>query len=172
MPVFGSPTQYATRADLTNLGLLAGALSSVPTATQDAALLAASGLADAALQSRYILPLTRWGQDLVRCVCIIAAYDLLTSRGYGPQQGVDDNIRKRYLDQLDWLKEVGKGNDTPSYVIDSSANGSGGSVSSPSADGSIVTSTDGGLQMTTSSVRGWTDRGAPSAPVDNGTGSL
>jgi phage gp36-like protein len=172
MPVFGSPTPYAVRADLANLGLIGGVLSSISTTAQDAALLAASGVADASLQSRYIMPLTQWGQDLVRCVCIIAAYDLLTAKGYNPATGADENIRERYLDQLAWLKEVGKGNDTPSYIVDSSTNHAGAVNSSTAADGSVVTTTEGGLQMVTSSVRGWTDRGAPSPPVDNGTGSL
>jgi phage gp36-like protein len=170
MPVVAG-TQYATRADLANLGLIGAALSSVSPATQDAALLAASAIADSQLQGQFVLPITSWGQDLVRAVCIIAAYDLLTSRGYGPQQGVDDNIRKRFEDAMHWLDRVSKGEETPAYLIDSSISQSGQTMPPP-VDGSTVFSTSGGFQMQTSPTRGWTDRGAPAPPVDNGTRSL
>lgn len=180
MPVFGNPTQYAQPTDLANLGLIGGVLSSISTNVQNAALLAASGLADAKLQSRYILPLAQWGQDLVRAVCIIAAYDLLTSKGYNPATGADPNIRERYLDQLKWLDSVSRGEDTPSYVVDSSQGGSSGTTgSSPAPDGSIVTTSEGGLQMQTSNVRGFTRRGddQTQSPLagefwDSGTGNL
>lgn len=177
MPVFGSPTQYATQANLAQLGLISGVLASIPGTTQDAALLAASGIADSELQSRYILPLQQWGQDLVLAVCKIAAYDLLTSKGFNPAAGADSNIRQRYLDALEWLKLVGDGKNTPSYIIDSSTNGAGAATSSsvPTNDDSVVTTTEGGLQMVTSNVRGWTRRGGGGSGWDcgnNGTGSL
>lgn len=162
MPVIQG-TKYATSTDLASLGLIGGALSNVPTATQDAALIAASALADSYLQSRYDLPITRWGQDLARAVCQIAAYDLLTSRGFGMVQGPDANIRQRYLDALEWLQEVSQGKQTPAYVIDSSVNiGTGGTA----VDGSVVTTTQGGIQIVTQDVRGWTDRGSTAAPFD------
>lgn len=158
MPVYGSATQYAQPLDLANIGLAPGALQNVTTTVQNAALLMASGIADASLQSRYILPLTQWGNELVRAVAVIAAYDILTSRGYSPQSP-DDHIRERYLDALAWLKEVGNGNDTPSYVLDSSIGGTGATPPTP-ADGSVAVSTEGGLQLQTSNVRGWTSRGS------------
>lgn len=157
MPVYGGATQYAQPADLANIGLAPGALQNVTTPVQNAALLMASGIVDASLQSRYILPLTQWGNDLVRATAVIAAYDILTSRGYSPQSP-DDHIRERYLDALAWLKEVGNGNDTPSYVIDSSVNGSIPPTSTANDD-SVITTTEGGLQMVTTNVRGWTSRG-------------
>ena len=45
MPVVNG-TQYATRTDLANLGVVGAALANVPTATQDASLLAASAVID------------------------------------------------------------------------------------------------------------------------------
>lgn len=170
MPVI-SGTQYAQPSDLLNLGLIGSALSSVSGTVQNAALLAASGLADSKLQARYVLPLTQWGQDLVRAVCIIAAYDLLTSRGFGIQQGVDDNIRKRYLDALAWLQDIADEKTSLAYAIDSSTNHAGATTPAP-ADGSTVVSTSGAFQGQVDPPRGWTDRGATSPPIEDGTGPL
>lgn len=158
MPVVAG-TQYATPTDLTDLGLIGGALSTVSMTTQNAALVAASAIADSYLQSRYSLPLTTWGRDLTRIICTIAAYDLLTSRGFGMTQGSDENIRKRYMDALTWLDEVSKGTTTPSQLHDSSTSTSSGPSTSTGVDGSINTATQGGFQMITSAVRGWTPRG-------------
>lgn len=162
MPV-QSGTQYATTTDLANLGLIGGALQNVTTQVQNAALLAASAVADSYLQSRYDLPIANWGQDLVRVVCAIAAYDILTSRGYSPQSQ-DDHIRQRQQDGIAWLKEVSQGLQTPAYLVDVTSN-TGTASSVTTSDDSVVTTTSGGLQMVTSNVRGWTDRGT------NGVGS-
>jgi len=170
MPVIAG-TQYAQPSDLANLGLIGGVLASISTATQNAALQAASAVADSQLQGAFILPLTQWSYDLVRAVCIIAAYDLLTSKGYNPATGADPNIRARYADAMSWLDRVSKGQESPAYIIDSSTSNSG-QTTPPPADGSTVYSTQGGFQLQTTSVRGWTDRGLPSPPFDNGTGPL
>lgn len=152
-------TLYASRTDLAQLGLVGAALVNVPPETQDAALLSACATADSYLQSRYILPLTQWGADLKRAVCHIAAYDLMTARGYGMVSGPDENVRKRYLDALAWLDEVSKGTQTPAYVVDSSSS-AGGTTSSPtSGDDTKTLTSEGGLEMVTSNVRGWTPRG-------------
>lgn len=164
MPVV-TGTQYATQTDLAQLGLSPGALQNVLSATQDAALQAASAIADSYLESRYDLPLTSWGKDLVRVVCFIAAYDLLTSRGYSPQSP-DDHIRQRYVDALAWLQEVSAGTQSVSHVADSSVNTqTGPSIGAIGTDGSINTATAGGFQMVTSPVRGWTSRGGTTDPT-------
>lgn len=159
MPVLAG-TVYATTTDLGNLGLLGAALVNMPPAAQTEALQAASAIADSYLQGQYILPITQWGYDLVRVVCIIAAWDLLAARGYNPQSQGDLNIRQRYEDALKWLDEVSKGIQTPLNIVDTSA-----PASDP--DGSEVTVIDGGSVVTTD-VRGWTDRGV-GTPV-GGTG--
>ena len=155
MPVLAG-TVYATTTDLTNIGLLGAALSNVPAGAQTEALQAASAVADSYLQGQYILPLTQWGYDLVRAVCIIAAWDLLAARGYSPQSSGDANVRQRYEDALHWLDEVSKGTQTPVNVQDSS------SAASP-PEGSVELPVDGGSVVTTQ-VRGWTDRGVGSPP--------
>jgi phage gp36-like protein len=133
-------TVYAVRGDLVGLGLMGGALANVPTTVQDNALQAASGLIDSYIGGRYTLPLTTWGQDLLRACCVIAAYDLLTSRGFGMVNGPDDNIRLRYLDIIKWLEDIRDG-ETPI---------SGGGGSSATAGAPVVYS---------SPLREWTSRG-------------
>ncbi len=131
-----SGTQYASRTDLANLGLIGAALQSVAVVTQDAALLAASGLIDSYL-GRYTLPLATWGQDLVRAASIIASYDIMTTRGYSPlPTNADQNIRQRYLDVIKWLEDVRDGV-TPLAVIDPAG-------SSPSSGGDLCSSASRG----------------------------
>lgn len=158
MPVV-SGTQYASLTDLGSVGLTAAAMASIAVDTQTAALVAASAIADSYLQSRYSLPLTSWGKDLARVVAVVAAYDLLSTRGFNPAAGADVNWRQRYLDALEWLQEVSRGTQTPAYVVDSSISG-GDAATSTGADGSVNTATAGAFQVTTSPVRGWTNRGA------------
>ena len=151
-------TRYAELSDLTFVGLIGNALVNVSEAAQHAALDAASALADSYLKSRYVLPLLSWGYELTRAVAIIAAYDLITTRGYNPGAipgTVDENIRKRYLDVLEWLKAIQNSQGELSYAIDSSTPGTG-----TGGDGSV--NVDGGdeFQWTTGSVRGWTSRGS------------
>lgn len=102
-------TRYATTTDLTRLGLPAAALTTVPTETQEDALDAASSLADGYLTSRYALPLSAWGDDLRGCVCKLAAYDVMVTRGYSPEAGRDDQLRLRHEDAMRWLRDVATG---------------------------------------------------------------
>lgn len=110
---------YATATDLYRLALRQAALSGLGIADQDAALEAASRVADGYLQARYKLPLSAWGDDLRRAVAIIAAYDLLAGRGFAPE-GVDEHIRLRYEDAIAWLRDVSRGVVTPVGLVDSS----------------------------------------------------
>jgi len=100
---------YATRTDLTRFGLPSSALTGVADATQDAALEAASDVADSYMRSRYELPLTGYGDDLKRAVCGLAAWDLLTTRGYDPNSGGDEAVKLRHDAALAWLKDVAAG---------------------------------------------------------------
>ena len=99
---------YATPSDLARLGVAAAALSDVPVPDQEAALDAASRLADSYLARRYRLPLVSWGDDLKRAVALIAAYDLIAVRGFAPE-GADEHLRLRYEDAIRWLEQVAKG---------------------------------------------------------------
>ena len=102
-------TAYAARTDLTRFGISEKALTNVSTETQDAALEAASRVADSYLRSRYALPLAGYGDDLKRAVCAIAAWDLLSTRGYDPHRGSDEAVRMRADDAKGWLKDISAG---------------------------------------------------------------
>lgn len=107
-------TRYATTTDLTRLGLPSGALTNVPTATQEEALDAFSSKADGYLRTLgYTLPLTAWGDDLRLCVAHLVAYDLMVTRGFSPGAGNDQNLRLRHEDALAWLHDVARGTVTP-----------------------------------------------------------
>ena len=100
---------YASRTDLTTHGLSSAAIGSISTTAQDAALDAASRVADSYLRARYATPVTGYGVDLTRAVCSIAAWDLLSVRGYDPQRGGDEALRLRAEDALRWLRDVSSG---------------------------------------------------------------
>ena len=134
---------YATRTHLGQFGIRAAALTGIPTGDQDAALEAASDHADSYLRSRFTLPLSVWQDDLRRAVCNIAAYDLLSARGFNPDAGADSNVRQRYEDAIRWLERVSTGQVTPE-VTDSSSGSSSGSGSAA-----------GPARVFSSEPRGW-----------------
>lgn len=117
---------YATTTDLATFGLSADALAGIDTNAQTAALTAASRLADGYLRARFTLPIATPSVDLVEAVCKIAAYTLLSARGFNPEAGADQNIRDRYRDALAWLKDVAAGTATPALTDSSPAGQLGG----------------------------------------------
>ena len=101
---------YATVADLNQCGLPKGALDSIKSADQLAALQKASAIADGYMRDRYTLPLTGdIDPGLVDAVCQIAAYRLMALRGYNPASGADSLIRQGWVDATEWLKRVANG---------------------------------------------------------------
>lgn len=114
-------TRYASTTNLTRLGLRSEALTGIATATQEAALDAASALADGYMRSRgYVLPLSAWSDDLTRAVAILAAFDLLVTRGFDPSAGADDVMLRRVEMATSWLRDVAAGRVTPD-VTDSTS---------------------------------------------------
>ena len=156
-------TRYADLSDLTMFGLIGNALVNVSQAAQHAALDAASALCDSYLRGQFTLPLLTWGYELTRATAIIAAYDLITTRGYNPgtilSANVDHSVRDRYLDVLAWLDKVRESRLTPSNITDSSTTGS-----SSGSDGSVNVDVSADLQWVTGSPRGWTSRGSNGGP--------
>lgn len=114
---------YATRSDMYAYAITADALTGVATGDQDSALNTASRLADSYLTNRFVLPLAVWGEDLRLQVANIAAFLLMRSRGFSPQQGDAEQLRAGYEDAMDWLKAVAAGKVTPTNVTDASAAG-------------------------------------------------
>lgn len=104
---------YAELADLRALGLPSQALAGVDAGDQYAALEAASALVDSYLRVRYSLPLRSWGRELVRVTALIAAYDLMSRRGYDPTRPGQENLRMRYEDAIRWLEGVAAGKVDP-----------------------------------------------------------
>lgn len=100
---------YATTTDLTRFGLPSSALTSVSSTTQEEAISAASAFADSYLRSRYVVPLTSYGDDLSQCVCAIAAETLLTSRGLDPTRANGDVVTLRADNARAWLRDVSAG---------------------------------------------------------------
>jgi phage gp36-like protein len=144
---------YATRLDLEQHGTAVEALEGLDGTKVAAALAAASRVADGYLAKRCTLPLKKdtdgkWPVDLVRAVCQVASYDLLSNRGVGPEAD-GGLLGERYRDARRWLEGVADGSVVPPWT-DSSADGApgydGSFVLGPSADGSVETPT---------STRGW-----------------
>lgn len=111
---------YATTADLVQLAISAAALGNVSLGDQEAALEAASRLADSYLGSRFELPISAWGADLKQQVCSLAAYRIMQVRGYSPETGDAEVFRDNYDDAIRWLERVASGTVTPINVVDSS----------------------------------------------------
>jgi phage gp36-like protein len=121
---------YATRAQLVQFSVPSAALTGISTPDQDAALQAASRVADSYLVKRWQLPLQTtptegWGDDLRQAVCDIAAYRLLKRRGFNPEQGDDASLRMSYEDAVKWLENVAKGSVTPIDLVDSNPSAAG-----------------------------------------------
>lgn len=109
-------SSYATTTDLAKY-CTSKVFAAVTTQQQQAALDAASAVADGYLAAQFTLPITgTLTQDLVRQVCNIAAYDLITQRGYNPEAGADANWRLRYEDAIRWLEQVAAGKVSPALA--------------------------------------------------------
>jgi phage gp36-like protein len=126
-------TLYADVADLASraLGLPPRALEKVSNTEKEDAITSASSLADGYIARGYVLPLTRWGDDLRWAVCVIAAYNLMAGRGFNPEGG-DEQLRLRYEDALRWLGRISDGKVRPPGFVDSAepATGTGANASS------------------------------------------
>ncbi len=112
-------TRYAQSSDLDGFAASSDIVATLDAADKEQALDIASSLCDGYLAQRYTLPLKAWCPDLKRAVLAIASYDLISARGYDPASTDNGNIRQRYLDAIEWLKQVASGEVTPD-VIDSS----------------------------------------------------
>lgn len=99
-------SQYASLQDLTTYGIQAIAVQNVPTADQTNQLIAASSLIDSYFNGRYALPLLQWDISVTMNAAYIAAYLLMSVRGFRPTQGSDDTVRKNYENAIAWCQGV------------------------------------------------------------------
>jgi phage gp36-like protein len=105
---------YATTGDLFDFGLSSDA--GVDIGPSERQLDAASSLADSYLRNHYKLPLTApYPIALVEAVCRIAAYNILSVRGYNPE-GDAGALETRYRAAMKWLQDVGAGRAAPLMV--------------------------------------------------------
>ncbi len=106
-----SDTSYASIDDFNACGLPPAALSNMGLNVVQSALARASRVADTFLRDRYHLPLVcPWDPALTQWVCHLAAFELLSTRGYNPNtQGIDMVVRMRYDDAMKALTRVANG---------------------------------------------------------------
>ncbi|UAW08051.1 hypothetical protein [Myxococcus phage Mx4 ts27htf-1hrm-1] len=133
--------RYASLQDLYSLGVPQAALEGEASPEeQEQGLEAACDLVDSYLSGRFVLPLTAHGRDLTRAAAIIAAYDLMTGRGYNPANQGDDSTQldKRYEATIEWLRDIAKGIVKPVVTDSSPTPGGGGAGASGVGDGYVV----------------------------------
>ncbi len=121
---------YATRSDLETFGVSAESWDETKE-DAEAYLDAASDLADSYLRLHYQIPFPPPVPTMLKqAVCKIAAYEILSHRGYNPE-GDAGQLLTRYKQAIDWLKDVGSGRAV--IGIDEPGEGHGGPfVVSPS----------------------------------------
>lgn len=98
---------YLTTAELASIGIPSACLSGVSAPDQQAAIDAATATADGYIGTQYDVPLVSWGHDLRWCVARLAAYILITRRGYNPE--ANQAFRQGYDDAIAWLTDVSRG---------------------------------------------------------------
>lgn len=99
---------YATLDDLYTHGAPEKAFGQLTDDQKLAALEAASEYLDSYFRGRYSLPLAVWDISVTSNTCKIAAYNLLSARGYNPAAGSDINILERYNQAVAWAEKVQK----------------------------------------------------------------
>ncbi len=109
---------YATVAQFRQLAPSAQAFTNTSDAVINAALSRRSRWFDGFLVRKFTLPLVAWEDDLTGYTIDAAAYDIMTVRGYNPDNGADVSLRLRYEDAASWAKSIPL-NTTP-MVTDSS----------------------------------------------------
>lgn len=120
-----SQSVYATETQLISLSITQAAATRFGNTAMDAALQAASSIADGYINSVFVLPLQTspqgWDMSLTLHVCNIAAYLLYNQFGFNPNAPQDQLIVKRYNDALAWLQSISDEKLTPNWVDSSGA---------------------------------------------------
>jgi phage gp36-like protein len=101
--------QYVTITELQRLGIPGDAYAGKSNADLNAALLAASVVADSYISKRYTLPLVSWGDDLRYHVAQLASLTLLVNRGFRPGSGADEVAVDAKNDARQWFRDVATG---------------------------------------------------------------
>ena len=113
-------SQYCQPSDITLYALPATAIpASITNQQQIDACIAASQEADSYMRARYALPLspnypqggpyTTYDPTLVRHTAYIAAFILMSFRGFTPRNGMDEMIRENYYKAVGYPDRPGSG---------------------------------------------------------------
>jgi phage gp36-like protein len=142
-------TSYCSLEDLAKFGVGAAALRNIPPADLLAAIVSASRIIDSYLKpAEYTLPLTRVGADVQEAAAVIAAWRLMKTRGYNPNDPAHELIRTDFEDKVKWLQGIASGSVIPDV------DDAGGLPEAPSPEGKPLVVSNVG--------RGWQDdRGGP-----------
>lgn len=113
-------SQYATLAQFYAMGLRQDAVPSGADVT--GVLVAVSSLIDSAAQEGgYTPPFTTWTGSMTLNACKLAAYEVLSTDGFNPDQSSHDkNVLARWEQALEWLKRLAKGEEPLVGAVDSS----------------------------------------------------
>lgn len=144
---------YATAEQFGRMGLAADSWWDAPDAVSEE-LDAASSLADSYLRLHYATPLqVPYPAALVQKVCHIAAYNLISTRGFNPD-GDASIYQSRHDSAVQWLRDVGSGKAAPIVV---EATGTAGDTGGPFVVQPQVSSGPGGpvLSLSSPKPRGW-----------------
>lgn len=118
---------YCTVAEIGTLGVNPGAISDIDPTRKAQAIATVSDHIDGYLASQFTLPLISWGQDLREACAVLAAAQLLRTRGtsYDPEDAFWSSVKEKER----WLQNIARRFVTP-RVVDSAA---GGKVGVPSS---------------------------------------
>lgn len=105
-----SGTAYASLEDFAGCGLPPGALASLDKTVILNELIRQSRWADTYLGDKYTLPLSApFDSALSDAVCQLAAWRLLTLRGFNPSNPGDTVVRQNWMDAKEWLTRIANG---------------------------------------------------------------
>lgn len=103
-------SQYASTGEFaTNSGLPSSILGEYGTPELQKYLVSASGVADDYFRDLGVLPISSPSDGLKVRVSHIAAYLLMSERGFNPESAKDQLIVKNYNDAIAWLERIADG---------------------------------------------------------------
>jgi phage gp36-like protein len=115
------PSYANATTDFPVYGLPAVAIANLPAGTVQATLDALSSEADGSIAGQFVLPLKQFPPELTKYVCWMAALELMSVRGYNPE---DDRglLISRDKRAREWLDKVSKGLISPPGMIGADGN--------------------------------------------------
>lgn len=106
---------YATLQQLVDLGAKERQLSGITPEERQSALDSASSQIDSYLYKVYKLPLLKYDTALSRACAIMAAWDLLSVRGFNPDTKQGELLERRYDGVIAWLDKISTGKVKPPW---------------------------------------------------------